>query len=121
MESEGSGQGRGSLIATARWIFRKILFCSAPRYTPVTITACSGSSRWRSLAVSSLSLYYYLIILKVIFVDESAEPETSLPRRTLGEGGNFLQRTSLTVLEAAVLFLGLWPTTLVARIIASLP
>jgi len=53
-------------------------------------------------------------------VDEPSEL-TSLPRRGIGEGGDFLQRISLTVLAAGILFLGVWPGTLVARIIASLP
>src|SRR5207245_8413978 len=40
---------------------------------------------------SLISLYYYLIVLKVIFMDEVSQPETSLPRRSLGEGGPLLQ------------------------------
>ena len=80
---------------------------------------------------SLISLYYYLIVLKVIFVDESAQLGTSLPRRpappksnvdgSISEGGDFLQRVSLSVLGAIVLFLGMIPGPLVARIIASVP
>jgi NADH-quinone oxidoreductase subunit N len=80
---------------------------------------------------SLISLYYYLVVLKVIFVDEPAQHETSLPRRpatpksnvggSVGEGGDFLQRVSLSVLGAIVIFLGVIPGPLVARIIASLP
>jgi NADH-quinone oxidoreductase subunit N len=80
---------------------------------------------------SLISLYYYLIVLKVIFVDEPAQHETSLPRRpgtpksnvggSVGEGGDFLQRVSVSVLGAIVIFLGVIPGPLVARIIASLP
>jgi NADH-quinone oxidoreductase subunit N len=80
---------------------------------------------------SLISLYYYLIVLKVIFVDEPAQDETSLPRRSaipkpnvggsIGEGGDFLQRVSLSVLGAIVILLGVIPGPLVARIIASVP
>jgi NADH-quinone oxidoreductase subunit N len=80
---------------------------------------------------SLISLYYYLIVLKVILVDEPAQHETSLPRRpatpksnvggSVAEGGDFLQRVSLSVLGAIVIFLGVIPGPLVARIIASLP
>ena len=84
-----------------------------------------------ALLGSLVSLYYYLIVLKVIFVDEPAQHETSLPRRpatpksnvggSVGEGGDFLQRVSVSVLGAIVIFLGVIPGPLVARIIASLP
>jgi NADH:ubiquinone oxidoreductase subunit 2 (subunit N) len=74
---------------------------------------------------SLISLYYYLIVLKVIFVDEPSQPESCLPRRSFAEeddeGGDFLQRASLSVLAAVVLFLGIAPALLVSRIVASLP
>ncbi|HXN08409.1 MAG TPA: NADH-quinone oxidoreductase subunit N [Candidatus Acidoferrales bacterium] len=80
---------------------------------------------------SLISLYYYLIVLKVIFVDEPAQHETSplrppaTPKSNAGgsvdEGGDFLQRVSLSVLGAIVILLGVIPGPLVARIIASLP
>lgn len=69
---------------------------------------------------SLISLYYYLIILKVIFVGETSEP-ADLPRRSLREGGDFLHRITLTVLAGAVLFFGVMPAPLVARILAALP
>ena len=80
---------------------------------------------------SLISLYYYLIVLRVIFVDEPAPHETSLPRGpatpksnvggSVAEGGDFLQRVSLSVLGAIVILLGVIPGPLVDRIIASLP
>jgi NADH-quinone oxidoreductase subunit N len=84
-----------------------------------------------ALLGSLISLYYYLTVLKVIFVDEPAQHETSLLRRhatpksnvgrSVDEVGDFLQRVSLSVLGAIVIFLGLIPGPLVDRIIASLP
>ena len=84
-----------------------------------------------ALLGSLISLYYYLIVLKVIFVDEPAQHETSPLRRhatpksnvggSVDEVGDFLQRVSLSVLGAIVIFLGLIPGPLVDRIIASLP
>ncbi len=74
-----------------------------------------------ALLGSFISLYYYLIVLKMIFVDEKPQPETSPAGGSLGEGGDFLQRITLTVLAGVVVFFGIMPTTLVARIIASLP
>ena len=68
---------------------------------------------------SFISLYYYLIVLKMIFVDEKPQPEPSPARGSLG--GDFLQRITLTVLAGVVVFFGIMPTTLIARIIASLP
>src|SRR5437899_2165175 len=70
---------------------------------------------------SLISLYYYLIVLKVIFVDEKPQPETSPALGNLGEGGDFLQRLTLAVLAAVVVFFGVMPAMLIARIIASLP
>jgi NADH-quinone oxidoreductase subunit N len=66
---------------------------------------------------SLISLYYYLMVLKAIFVDEikSAEPSGQLG------SGNRLQQIVIIVLAAVVLFLGLMPQTLVARIVASFP
>jgi NADH-quinone oxidoreductase subunit N len=67
---------------------------------------------------SLISLYYYLIILKAIFVDEaslstsrSLNPSTSF---------DFPQRASLLVLGAIVLLLGVIPAPLVSHILASL-
>ena len=63
---------------------------------------------------SFISLYYYLIVLKVIFVDETSVAEPGMKI-------DVLQRISLTVLAAAVLFLGVMPGSLAAQITASLP
>ena len=63
---------------------------------------------------SLISLYYYLIVLKVIFVDQAA-PDASFV------DVDPLQRITVFVLAVLVLFLGVVPTPLVARITASLP
>jgi NADH-quinone oxidoreductase subunit N len=69
---------------------------------------------------SLVSLYYYLIILKVIFLDsprDSAVSETeTLPAIPLG----LLPRITLLALAAIVLILGCAPSLLLARIIAAL-
>jgi NADH-quinone oxidoreductase subunit N len=67
---------------------------------------------------SLISLYYYLMVLKVIFVDEPLALETSLSRHRFSDG---LQQISLAALAAIVVFLGIAPAPLVARILASLP
>jgi NADH-quinone oxidoreductase subunit N len=67
-----------------------------------------------ALIGSLISLYYYLAVLKVIFVEE---PSTSGPPINL----DFLQRISLAVLAMAILFLGVVPGPLVTRITAALP
>jgi len=74
-----------------------------------------------ALLGSFISLYYYLIVLKVIFVDEKPQPETSSANGSLSKDGDFLQRVTLIVLAGVVVFFGIMPTTLVARILASLP
>ena len=66
-----------------------------------------------ALLGSFISLYYYLIVLKVIFVDETSVAEPGMKI-------DVLQRISLTVLAAAILFIGVWPATLLTRIIAAL-
>ena len=67
---------------------------------------------------SFISLYYYLMILKVVFVDK--KPETA-PRYSAGVAGHLVAEFAITVLAAAVLLLGIVPSALVARILASLP
>jgi NADH-quinone oxidoreductase subunit N len=70
---------------------------------------------------SLISLYYYLIILKVIFFDRSdldPQPGNLNPSAGINFG---LQRLSLSVLGAIVLFLGVMPGALVSRIFAALP
>lgn len=66
-----------------------------------------------ALLGSLVSLYYYLIILKVVFVDEAVAP--AMPLRS-----EVLQRMAVAVLAVAVLLGGILPGTLVARMIASL-
>jgi NADH-quinone oxidoreductase subunit N len=68
---------------------------------------------------SLISLYYYLIVLKVIFVDKPS-PSTNQPLN-LSTSPDFLKRITITALAIAVLLLGVMPGMLVARIIASLP
>ena len=63
---------------------------------------------------SLISFYYYLMVLKVIFVDKSSRTTPLLQL-------DLLQRTSITVLAAIVLFLGLFPGGLVWQISNSLP
>src|SRR5438105_6061719 len=64
---------------------------------------------------SFVSLYYYLIVLKVIFVDKKPESATA------GNGPDFFSRITVTVLATVVLALGVMPQTLAAKIYASLP
>jgi NADH-quinone oxidoreductase subunit N len=66
-----------------------------------------------ALLGSLVSLYYYLIILKAIFLDES--DTTGFAFRP-----DFLLRTTTALLAAAVIFFGVWPGVLVDRILASL-
>jgi NADH:ubiquinone oxidoreductase subunit 2 (subunit N) len=62
---------------------------------------------------SLISLYYYLVVLKVIFLD-AAGPE--LP----GTDAGLLPNLTIAVMAAAVLFLGVWPAALVNPIAAAL-
>ena len=68
-----------------------------------------------SLAIlgSFISLYYYLIVLKVIFVDE-------VPAKAAATDVETLPWLTLLVLAAAILFLGILPATLLTPIIAAL-
>jgi NADH-quinone oxidoreductase subunit N len=63
---------------------------------------------------SLISFYYYLLVLKVIFVDKSS---STLPGLKL----DLLQRSSIAVLAGIVLFLGIFPGGLVSKISSSLP
>jgi NADH:ubiquinone oxidoreductase subunit 2 (subunit N) len=63
---------------------------------------------------SLISFYYYLIVLKVIFVDKSSRP---LPLLRV----DLLQRSSIALLAGIVLYLGVFPGGFVSRIISSLP
>jgi NADH-quinone oxidoreductase subunit N len=64
---------------------------------------------------SLISLYYYLIVLKVIFQTEGAET-----RSLSSPAQNGLSRLTIVFAAAIVLFLGIAPQFLVARIIAAL-
>ncbi len=61
---------------------------------------------------SLISLYYYLIILKAIFLGES---KTS----GLASRPDFLQRIALTLLAVSILLLGVMPGALLQRILAT--
>lgn len=65
---------------------------------------------------SLISLYYYLIVLKVIFQTQGAERA-----RQSSTAENGLARLTIAFAAAAVLFLGIAPQFLVARILAALP
>jgi NADH-quinone oxidoreductase subunit N len=63
---------------------------------------------------SLISFYYYLMVLKVIFVDANSDKVPALKL-------DLLQRGSIVVLAAIVLFLGIFPGGLVWKISSSLP
>ena len=67
---------------------------------------------------SLISLYYYLTVLKVIFIDEISEP---VARHPTGIDRHLIAEFAVTLLAVAVLLLGIAPSMLVARILASLP
>jgi NADH-quinone oxidoreductase subunit N len=72
-----------------------------------------------ALLGSFISLYYYLAVLKAIFVDDSEPGATN--SAFLGSSHlDLLQRISLVLLAGTVLFLGLLPGVLVTQITASL-
>ena len=70
------------------------------------------------LAGSFVSLYYYLLVLKAIFVDPpsipSAPPIDRIP-------WDVSQRATVAVLAAAIVFLGVMPNVLASRIFAAIP
>ncbi len=77
---------------------------------------------------SFISLYYYLIVLRVMFVDKTPEralgPSSAAPEGN--EGGSTVARRltmhfAITTLAAAVLLFGIIPSALIDRILASLP
>jgi NADH-quinone oxidoreductase subunit N len=69
-----------------------------------------------ALLGSLISLYYYLMVLKAIFVDEPALPAVRGVDRS-----NLVPQTAVVVLAAAVLLLGIAPELLTAPIIAAVP
>jgi NADH-quinone oxidoreductase subunit N len=73
---------------------------------------------------SFISLYYYLIVLKIIFLEPAlseVERVDERATRTSVIKVDLLSRLSLTLLALLVLVLGITPEALAARIIASLP
>ena len=66
---------------------------------------------------SLISLYYYLVVLKVIFLDEPSGQETL---RDHSQKLDMLPRIPVAVSAGAVLFLGMMPGPLASQIIASL-
>jgi NADH-quinone oxidoreductase subunit N len=71
-----------------------------------------------ALLGSFISLYYYLMVLKAIFVDEPALPAVGRLDRL---PTNLLPRATIAVLAAAVLLLGITPQILAAPILAAVP
>ena len=67
---------------------------------------------------SFVSLYYYLMVLKAIFVDEPSFSTISSRDRF---SSDLLQRITVTVLAAAILLFGIMPNILAARILAAMP
>ena len=63
---------------------------------------------------SLISFYYYLMVLKAVFVDKGAT--TAAPPQS-----DALQRLSIGVLAGIVLLLGIFPGGLVWKISSSLP
>jgi NADH:ubiquinone oxidoreductase subunit 2 (subunit N) len=70
------------------------------------------------LVGSFVSLYYYLLVLKAIFVDE---PAIAVSEPSTLAGSSFLQRGTVAVLAAAVIFLGVIPNGLASRILVAIP
>jgi NADH-quinone oxidoreductase subunit N len=67
---------------------------------------------------SFVSLYYYLIVLKAIFVDEPALATSSSSDHP---SSDLLRRITVAVLAAAVIFFGVMPDILAAQILAAMP
>jgi NADH-quinone oxidoreductase subunit N len=77
---------------------------------------------------SLISLYYYLMVLKFIFVDKRAEssadhrPAAPEPREGRSLITDYvLQKFAISLLAAVVLLLGLMPDILAAEILAAIP
>src|SRR5437773_1958289 len=67
---------------------------------------------------SFISLYYYLMVLKFIFVDKQAEAGAD-HRSVMTD--YVLQTSAISLLAAAVLLLGVMPDILAAQILAAMP
>jgi len=70
------------------------------------------------LVGSFVSLYYYLLVLKAIFVDASSVAVTEPMERVRSDS---LQGATVTLLAAAVVLLGVMPNVLASRILAAIP
>jgi NADH-quinone oxidoreductase subunit N len=66
---------------------------------------------------SFVSLYYYLVVLKAIFVDQPSRTSPALDHVS----SDLLQQITVTVLAAAILFFGIMPDILASRILAAMP
>src|SRR5207247_9580982 len=71
-----------------------------------------------ALLGSFISLYYYLMVLKTIFVDE---PVLASPRHVGFLPPALLSRATVAVLAATVLLVGITPEILAAPILAAVP
>jgi NADH-quinone oxidoreductase subunit N len=67
---------------------------------------------------SLVSLYYYLIVLKAVFIDEL--PSATAQSLQLSTSPDFLQLLTVLVLAVAVLLLGISPSPLLTRIVTAL-
>jgi NADH-quinone oxidoreductase subunit N len=70
-----------------------------------------------ALLGSFVSLYYYVIVLKAIFVDEPLPATRSSPVHP----SYLLQQITVALLAAGILFFGILPDILAARILAAVP
>src|SRR5262249_30429944 len=70
------------------------------------------------LVGSFVSLYYYLLVLKAMFVDA---PSLATMEPTEQVRSDLLQRATVAVLAAAVVFFGVTPNILASRILAAIP
>ncbi|HEY2681821.1 MAG TPA: proton-conducting transporter membrane subunit, partial [Candidatus Udaeobacter sp.] len=70
------------------------------------------------LVGSFVSLYYYLLVLKAIFVDASSLAVAEPMERMRFDS---LQGATVTLLAAAVVLLGVMPNVLASRILAAIP
>jgi NADH-quinone oxidoreductase subunit N len=68
---------------------------------------------------SFVSLYYYLLVLKAIFVDAPPLAVAQQPIQRIRS--DFLHRVTVAVLAAAVVSLGVVPNVLASRILTAIP
>jgi NADH-quinone oxidoreductase subunit N len=70
------------------------------------------------LVGSFVSLYYYLLVLKAIFVDESSMP-VAQPRYHISP--DVVQQGTVALLAAIIVLFGIMPNVLASRILAAVP